>query len=207
MKLYHFPGTCSRAPHIVLEELGIPFELHEVNLMKGEGQTPEYKQINPTGGVPVLELGPDDRLREVQVILQYLADQHPDKKLAPPAGTRQRYELMQWLGFLSTDVHKNFFPVFFNARILSDPQAQQELRGKFVERLAPRWQALSEQLGDQDYLLGDYTIADAYLYTVLTWAKKTQQTLPANLEAYMQRMEARPAVQRVLSKEAPAVKA
>ncbi len=202
MKLYHCPGTCSRAPHIVLEELGIPFELHEISLMKGEGQTPEYKKINPTGGVPVLEIAPGDYLREVQVILQYLADQNPDRKLAPPAGTRERYELMQWLGFLATDVHKNFWPVFFTRRITQNEEAQNDIRKVFVEqRLAPRWVQLSEKLGDRDYLLGEFSVADAYLYTVLTWAQKTKQEIPANLQAFMQRMEARPAVQRVLEKE------
>lgn len=202
MKLYYCKGTCSRAPHIVLEELGIPFELHEINLKKGEGKTPEYRKINPTGAVPVLELGPNDYLREVQVILQYLADQHPDRKLAPPAGTRERYEMLQWLSLIATDVHKSFWPLFFAARITQDPKAQEAIvRTHAEQRLAPRWQALSEQLGDKDYLLGEYSIVDPYLYTTLVWAKLTKQSLPANLEAFMKRMEARPAVQRVLARE------
>ncbi len=205
MKLYYCNITCSRAPHIVLEELGIPFDLHHIDLRRGEGQSEEFLAVNPIGAVPVLEIEPGKRLKEVQVILQYLADLQPEKKLAPEWGTPERYELMQWLSFLSTELHRNFYPVFFGNTMVSDQSAQQELSNYFRKRLELRWAIISDQLRDRDYLLGDYSIADPYLYTIMTWAELVKIDLSRwpNLVKFRQRMETRSAVQRVLEKETP----
>ncbi len=205
MKLYYCNVTCSRAPHIVLEELGLPFHLHHIDLRRGEGQSEEFLSINPIGAVPVLEIEAGKRLKEVQVILQYLADLQPEKKLAPEWGTPERYELMQWLSFLSTELHRNFYPVFFGSGMVSDPNAQTEFSNYFRKRLELRWATISDQLRDRDYLMGDYSIADPYLYTIMIWADLVKIDLSRwpNLVKFRQRMETRPAVQRVLEKEAP----
>ncbi|GMU54638.1 MAG: hypothetical protein AMXMBFR33_37840 [Candidatus Xenobia bacterium] len=205
MKLYYCNITCSRAPHIVLEELAIPFDLHHIDLRRGEGQSEDFLAINPIGAVPVLEIEPGRRLKEVQVILQYLADLQPEKKLAPEWGTVERYELMQWLSFLSTELHRNFYPVFFSSNMVSEQSAQQELSNYFRKRLELRWATISDQLRDRDYLMGDYSIADPYLYTIMIWAELVKIDLSRwpNLLKFRERMENRSAVQRVLEKETP----
>jgi glutathione S-transferase len=210
MKLYACPGTCSLAPHIALHELDLPHELHCINLQRGEGQTPAYLAKNPLGAVPLLELPSGQVLTEVQVILQYIADQKPELRLAPPPGDPERYRLQQWLSLISTELHKSFFPIFFGSRILSDPGAVEELGTYYKQRLNARWQVVCDRLGEQDWVLGtQYSVADIYLYVVLTWwSKGLGMDLDRwpNLIGFMQRMEARPAVQAALRKEQPLLK-
>lgn len=203
MKLYASPYTCSRAVHIVLEELGLPVELHFLHILKGEGQSPEFLAINPLGMVPVLELDSGERLLEVQVILQYLADQHPQSGLAPAAGSWERYRLMQWLSFMATELHKSFYCLFFGDRIHPQPEARKALREHWIERLRPRWATISAQLGEQPYVLGEYSLVDAYLFTILGWARAVQLDLSEwpNLAEFSRRMQQRPAVARVVEKE------
>lgn len=191
MKLYGCPMTCSRAPQIMLEELERPYEFVYVKLMQGEGMRAEYLAINPIGAVPVLELDDGRRLREVQVILQYLC---------PANGN---FELLQWLSFISTELHKSFYSIFFAERIHPDPDVQKQIKQHWQQRLEIRWAAVSAQLGQQDYLLGDFDCVDSYLFTVLTWAKMTRLDLSQwpNLTAYRERVQQRPAVVRVLEKE------
>lgn len=200
MKLYYSPGTCSRAVRIALHEAGIPFE--GVLASTKTHQLPDgsdYYAINPKGYVPLLELDDGERLTEAQVILQWVADQKPERKLAPPAGTMARYRLMEWLSFISTEVHKQFSPLFNP----SYPEEGKQInRGKILQRL--EW--VDGRLAGKRFLMGDdFTVADAYLYVITGWAVPMQldlSSLPA-LGAYRQRLDERPAVQRSLKEEQP----
>jgi len=212
MKLFACPGTCSLAPHIALHELDLPHEIEFIDLRSGEGQKPEYLRINPIGGVPVLQMPNQEYLTEVQVILQYLADQKPESGLAPAAGTPERYRLQQWLSLISTELHKSFYPLFFARRILPEHKdAWDALAGHFRERLETRWRVVSDRLGDHPWVMGHhYSVADIYLYVILTWWAKALK-LPVQdwprLQEFMARVEARPAVQKALEKESANSKA
>ena len=205
MKLYGCPGTCSLAPHIALHELDLPHEYLCIDLRRGDGQSPQYLAKNLLGAVPLLELASGQVLTEVQVILQYLADQKPEAGLAPPPTHPERYRLQQWLSLIATELHRNFYPLFFGGRFVSDAQAVEELAEHFRQRLRSRWQVVCDRLGENDWLLGQqYTVADIYLYVVLTWwVKGLQLELDAwpNLLGFIQRMESRPAVQAALAAE------
>jgi glutathione S-transferase len=192
MKLYYSPGACSLAPHIVLRESGLAFSpvLASTKTHKLADGT-DYYTINPKGYVPLLELDNGERLSEGPVIMQYIADQVPDKQLAPPAGTMARYRLMEWLNFLTSDVHKGFSPLFNAAQ---PDEAKALFRQKVGERL--KW--VDSQLEGRAYLMGaQFTVADAYLYVLAGWSGAVGVDIGAlkNLAAFMQRMAARPAVQ------------
>ena len=200
MKLYYSPGACSRAVRIALHEAGLPFE--GVLASTKTHQLPDgsdYYAINPKGYVPMLELAGGQRLTEAQVILQWVADQKPESRLAPPAGTLPRYRLMEWLSFISTEVHKQFSPLF-------NPSYPEE--GKAINRrkILQRLEWVDGQLAGRKFLMGDgFTVADAYLYVVTGWAvpmKLDLSSLPV-LGAYRQRLDERPAVQRALKEEQP----
>ena len=204
MKLYFSPGACSLSPHIVLHELGLPFEAVQVDLKtKRMKDGADFWKINPKGYVPTLELDDGRILTEGPAIVQYLADQKPTAGLAPANGTFARYRLQEWLNFISTELHKQFSPLFNPASTDAVKQAQQE-------RLAERFREIVAAMGAAPYLLGDqFTVADAYLYTVLTWAGIVGVDLapyPA-LQAFMKRVEARPAVKATLAAERAAKKA
>ncbi|MCK9367824.1 MAG: glutathione transferase GstA [Metallibacterium scheffleri] len=204
MKLYFSPGACSLSPHIVLHELGLPFEAVQVDLKtKRMKDGADFWKINPKGYVPTLQLDDGAILTEGPAIVQYLADQKPTAGLAPANGTFARYRLQEWLNFISTELHKQFSPLFNPASTDAVKQAQQE-------RLAERFREIVAAMGAAPYLLGDqFTVADAYLYTVLTWAGIVGVDLapyPA-LQAFMKRVEARPAVKATLAAERAAKKA
>lgn len=205
MKIYGCPGTCSLAPHIALHELDLPHEFVCVNLRRGEGQSPDFLAKNALGSVPLLELPSGQVLTEVQVILQYLADQKPEVALIPPPANPERYRVQQWLSLISTELHKNFFNIFFGKRILTDPQGVEQLAEFYRNRLRQRFEVVSDRLADQNWLAGDiYGVADIYLYVILTWwTQGLGQTLESwpNLIGFKQRMEARPAVQKALHTE------
>ena len=203
MKLYFSPGACSLSPHIVLHELGLPFEAVQVDLKtKRLKDGADFWKINPKGYVPALQIDDGAVLTEGPAIVQYLADQKPTAGLAPANGTFARYRLQEWLNFISTELHKQFSPLFNPASSDALKQAQQE-------RLAERFREIVAAMGAAPYLLGDqFTVADAYLYTVLTWAGIVGVDLrpfPA-LQAFMQRVEARPAVKATLAAERVAKK-
>ena len=204
MKLYFSPGACSLSPHIVLRELGLPFETVQVDLKtKRTSDGSDFWKINPKGYVPTLQLEDGAILTEGPAIVQYLADRKPNAGLAPANGSFARYRLQEWLNFISTELHKQFSPLFNPATPESVKQAQQE-------RLAERFREIVAAMGGTPWLMGDaFTVADAYLYTVLTWAAYVGVDLapfPA-LQAYMQRVEARPAVRATLAAERDAKKA
>jgi glutathione S-transferase len=198
MKLYYTPGACSLAPHIVLREAGLAFEMEKVDLA-GKKTTggEDYCKINPKGYVPALRLDDGQVLTEVAVIVQYLADRKPDSGLAPRYGTMERYRLMEWLNFVASEVHKLFGP-FFNPKITPEWKENQ------LSLLGKRLAFLAESLQGRKYLLGDgFTVADAYLFTVLNWTRFLKIDLgqwPA-LKDYQARVAARPAVREALKAE------
>lgn len=200
MKLYYSPGACSLAPHIALREAERTFELARVDLHThklASGQ--DYKLVNPKGYVPALELdGPgSELLTEAQVVLQYIADLAPDKRLAPPLGTFARYHLMEMLGFISSELHKQFGPLFMPETPAS---VQERQRGKIGERLV----YLQEILENQGFLMGEtFTVADCYLFVMLRWTERMHMDLATwpNLADYFQRVAERPSVQGALVAE------
>ncbi|MEO8080125.1 MAG: glutathione transferase GstA [Caldimonas sp.] len=198
MKLYYSPGACSLSPHIVLCESGLAFEpvLASTKTHKLQDGT-DYYTINPKGYVPLLELDNGERLTEGPAIVQYIADQVPAKKLAPANGTMARYRLQEWLNFITSELHKGI-GFMFNAAMPED--ARTLMREKALGRL--KW--VDAQLEGKNYLMGDdFSVADAYLFTVTNWTKHVGMDISGlkNLGAFMTRMAARPAVQQAMKAE------
>ena len=197
MKLYYAPGTCSLSPHIVAREAGLPLTLVRVdNKNKVTEAGEDYRAINPKGYVPLLELDSGVRLSEGPAIVQYLADLAPASKLAPANGTVERYQLQEWLNFITSEVHKQFSPLF-------DATMPDEAKEKFRNRLATRFDWIAGQLKGRDYLMGSFTVADAYLFVVLGWTKFTGPDLARwpVLQEFVARVAARPHVQEALKAE------
>lgn len=198
MKLYYSPGACSLSPHIVARELGINVELKKVNTkdksMEGGG---DFWQVNAKGYVPTLELDNGKRLTEGPAIVQYLADQKPDAGLAPKAGTFERYQLQEWLNFLTSEVHKQFSPLF-------RPNTPEEYKTIAKENLGKRFEWLDQQLKGKDYLTGkQFSVADAYLFVLTNWTKPTNIDLSKwpNVQAFQKRVAARPKVKEAMQAE------
>jgi glutathione S-transferase len=198
MKLYIKPGACSLSPHIVLEESGLDYETETVDLRTKRTVVGEdYNQINPKGYVPALLLDSGELLTEGPAIVQYVADKAPARKLAPANGTIERYRLQSLLNFIATELHKSCSP-FFNP---ASGEEWKKIAGANLER---RLGYVNEQLEGKPYLLGeDFSVADAYLFTVLSWMKFIKIDLAkwSNLAAFVERVAARPAVQAVLKTE------
>ena len=198
MKLYYSPGACSLAPDIVLREAGFEFDLEKVSLAaKKTASGEDFLQINPKGYVPVLKLDDGHMLTEGPAIDQYLADKKPTSALAPANGTMERYHLIEWLNFISTELHKQFGPLF-------KPNTPQETRQTQVDLLGKRFDYVVDQLKNKQYLTGDvFTIADAYLFTVLNWGDvlKLDMSKWPVLQKYVARVAARPQVQAALKAE------
>jgi glutathione S-transferase len=198
MKLYYSPGACSLSPHIVLHESGLPFTIAIAPTKTHKlADGTDYYTINPLGYVPLLELDDGTRLTEGPAIVQYIADQVPDKQLAPPYGTMPRYRLMSWLTFIGTELHKGFSPLF-------NPATPEDYKALAKERLVGRLRWVDEQLQGRQYLLGDdFSVADAYLFVVTNWAKPMNVDLSGypNLLAFRERMAARPGVQAAMKAE------
>ena len=199
MKLYYAPGACSLAPHIVLEEGGFTYESEAIDL-RGNRTTSsgkDFSEINPKGYVPTLVLDDGQVLTEGPAINQYLADRVSEKKLAPPNGSMERYRLQEWLTFLGTELHKSFSPLF-------NPAASDDWKKASMETLDRRLTYIAQQLGSKQFLVGDnFTIADAYLFTVLGWGQYVGLDIgkwPA-LKEYHGRIFMRPAVQATLKAE------
>ena len=198
MKLYFSPGACSLSPHIVLREAGLPFTLEKVDLQKKvTAGGADFRAINPKGYVPALDNGEGVVLTEGPAIVQYLADKVPARGLAPAAGTMARYQMMEWLNFISTEVHKNYSPLF-------NPGASDDMKANARDNLNKRYAYLDGILGQHDYLLGDkFSVADVYLFVVTNWARPVKLDLAPypNLQAFHARVGARPAVQEALRAE------
>jgi glutathione S-transferase len=198
MKLYYSPGACSLSPHIVLREAGLPVELVKVDLRakKTEGGE-DFSTINAKGSVPVVKLDDGDYLTEGAAIVQVIADKAPGKKLAPANGTKERVRLQEWLNYVASEVHKGIGQLF-------NPAMPEEYKTAVKNGLAARQLPyLEKALAGRDYIMGDFSVVDAYLFTVLNWTKLHKIDLSAfpNITAYMTRMAARPAVQEAMKAE------
>jgi glutathione S-transferase len=198
MKLYYSPGACSLSPHIALLEAGLPYDLVRVDLKAKKLENgDDYLKVNPKGQVPALGLDSGELLTEGPVIVQMIADKASAKNLAPANGSAERYRLQELLNFITTELHKNFSPLF-------QPVLTDETKGFFKDRLMGKFKYLDSQLAGQDYLMGkQFTVADGYLFVMLKWADRTGMDLSAlkNLMAFKARVEARPKVQEALTKE------
>lgn len=197
MKLYYSPGACSLSPHIALEESGLRYEAVAAPTKTHKlADGTDYYKINPLGYVPLLELDDGTKLREGAAIVQYIADQAPDKQLAPPNGTRERYELQSWLNFVATEIHKGFSPLF-------NPNVG-DYKNAVIDRLLGRLKWVDGELAGRQYLMGNqFTVADGYLYTITGWAAPMKIDLSGlkNLAAWRERVGQRPAVQRAMKAE------
>jgi glutathione S-transferase len=197
MKLYFAPGACSLAPHLALCEAGLAYDLEQVDLRAKKTKSGgDYRAINPKGSVPALGLDDGQVLTEAAVVLQWIADQKPAMKLAPAAGTIERYRLQEWLNWVASELHKGISP-FFN------PKASDEWKGVLRERLAMQFAFLDSHMA-KPYLMGaQYTVADSYLYTILRWTglHKIELGTWPDIGAFMERVTARPASQVALKEE------
>jgi glutathione S-transferase len=198
MRLFYASGACSLSPHIVAHEAGIELRLQKVDLktktIAAEG---DFLGVNPKGYVPTLELDNGEILTEGPAIVQYLADLQPEKGLAPAAGTFERYRLQEWLGFINSELHKTYSPLF-------RPETPAETRAERAAYLGKRYAIVEKRLEKHPYLLGAaFTVADAYLFTVTNWAGHVKLDLSPfpNLRAFQERIAARPAVKAAMKAE------
>jgi glutathione S-transferase len=198
LKLYYSPGACSLSPHIALHEAGLTFQAIPAPTKTHKlPDGTDYYTINPLGYVPLLELDDGTRLTEGPAIVQYIADQVPDKQLAPANGTLARYQLQSWLTFIGTELHKGFSPLF-------NPATPEEYKAMARERLAGRLRWVDGQLEGKAFLMGDtFSVADGYLFTVTNWAPRVGVDLAglSRLLAWRERIAARPAVQAAMKAE------
>ncbi len=198
MKLYYSNGACSMAPHIVLRESGLPFDLVRASTKTHQlDDGTDYYTINDKGSVPVLELDNGERLTEGPAIVQYIADQVPAKNLAPANGTMPRYRLQEWLNFITSELHKSYGPLF-------RPTTPEEFKVTTKEGLTTKYALVDKWLTGKNYTMGDaFSVADAYLFTVTSWAPHVGLDLSQfkNVGAFMARMAARPKVQETLVAE------
>lgn len=199
MKLYYAPGACSLAPHIVLREADLPAELEKVDLAAKKTERGEdFRAINRKGYVPALKLDDGTLLTENAAILQYLGDRAGEPAgLIPAAGTVERYHLIEWLTFVSTELHKGFGPLF-------NPAFPEDARRLTLAKLAERFDFLNEHFAEREFLYGNrFSVADAYLFTVLSWTKRHAIDLQPypNVKRFQDRIADRPAVQRALREE------
>ena len=198
MKLFYSPGACSLSPHIALREAGLAFELVQTSTktkLLPDGS--DYRAINPKGQVPALLLDDGELLTEGPVIVQYVADQAPQSGLLPAAGTMARYRVLEWLNYISTELHKSFGPLF-------NPAFPEEGKTFNKAALTQRLAWVDEQLAGRTYLTGDtFTVADGYLFVVVNWTKFVGLDITglAHLGAFMGSVAARPAVQAALQAE------
>ncbi|HEX4340837.1 MAG TPA: glutathione transferase GstA [Polyangiaceae bacterium] len=197
-KLFYAPNACSLSPHVALREAELPFELEKVDFMRGKrlASGADLMSVNPKGYVPAMLLDDGQLLTEGAVMVQYIADLAPAKKLAPPQGSFERVRLQEWLNFIATELHKGFSPLF-------SPVANEEYKTAVKEKLAHRFSLLATGLGDQPWLTGQtFTVADGYaLYVMRTWVRVVKTELPGGLPAYLERIQERPSVQAALAAE------
>jgi len=198
MKLYYAPGACSLSPHIALLEAGLPYDLVKVDLRAKKLENgDDYLKVNPKGQVPALALDSGELVTEGPVIIQLIADKAGNNDLAPARDSAERYKLLEWLNFITTELHKNFSPLF-------QPVIPDEVKNFFKDRLTAKFRFIDGQLAGRDYLLGkQFSVADGYLFVMLAWADRMKLDLSgfSNLTSYKARIAARPKVQEALAKE------
>jgi glutathione S-transferase len=198
MKLYYAPGACSLSPHIALLEAGLPYDLVKVDLRAKKLENgDDYLKVNPKGQVPALALDSGELVTEGPVIVQMIADKVPAKNLAPGRDSAERYKLQEWLNYITGELHKNIGPMF-------NPALSDEAKAFFKDRATGKFKYVDSQLAGREFLMGkQFTVADAYLFVMLTWAERMKFDLSglSNLMAYKDRVAARPKVQEALVKE------
>jgi len=198
MKLYYSPGACSLSPHIALLEAGLPYDLVKVDLRAKKLENgDDFLKITPKGQVPALALDSGELVTEGPVIVQMIADKAAGKNLAPARDSGDRYKLLEWLNFVTTELHKNFGPMF--SPVLAD-----EAKAFFKDRVMGKFKYVDGELAGKDYLMGkQFSVADGYMFTMLSWAERMKWDLAhlSNLMAYKARVAARPKVQEALTKE------
>lgn len=198
MKLFYSPGACSLSPHIVLNELGLPYSVEKVDLKRHTtADGADYYTINPKGYVPALQLDNGEVLTEGPAIVQYLADQKPQANLLPPAGSLERARVQEWLHFIGTEVHKTLAALF-------NPSITPEARSKTIDTFGRRLGFVEQALQGKDYLTGNtFSVADAYLFTIVNWAPMLGIDLSPwpTVVQFQKRVANRPAVQKTLQAE------
>ena len=198
MKLYYSPGACSLSPHIALLEAGLPYDLVKVDLRAKKLENgDDFLKVNPKGQVPAVQFDSGELVTEGPVIVQMIADK-AGKNLAPARDSQERYKLLEWLNYITTELHKNLGPMF-------SPLLADDAKGVFKDRAVGKFKYLETALAGRDYLMGkQFTVADGYLFTMLMWATdrlKFDLSAMPNLTAYKARVAARPKVQEALTKE------
>jgi glutathione S-transferase len=198
MKLYYAPGACSLAAHISAREAGVPLELEKVDLgAKKTAGGEDFLAINPKGYVPAVKLDDGSILTEVAAVLQYLGDRNPAAGLIPAAGTQERYRLIEWITFISTELHKGYGPLWY-------PKTPEETKRQAKERIGQRLGYVEGRLGKSGFLTGErFTVADAYLFTIVNWSGMVgvdRSPFP-KLQEYQKRVASRPKVQEALKAE------
>lgn len=198
MKLYYKPGACSLSPHIILREADLDFSIEKVDLATKKTETgDDFLTVNPKGQIPTLLLNDGSILTEGVAIVQYIADQKPDRQLMPEPGTLARYHALEWLNYIATELHKGFSPLF-------NPKTPEVFKTLTREALSKKFAYVNESLKGNQFLLGArFCVADAYLFTVMGWAKALKFDLSAltDLNTYLDRVAARPAVDAALTAE------
>jgi glutathione S-transferase len=198
MKLYHSPGACSLAVHIALREVGAPFELAKVDLATHRlADGSDYHAISPRGYVPLLELDDGSRHTEVAALLQHIAESHAEAGLLGEAGSRRRFQILQWLTYVGSELHKTFSPWLWHK------ETAESTRTTVKDKLALRFAELDRHFADHEYLAGDFSVADAYCFTIVNWANFLSLPLKPypHLQAYLTRMASRPRVREALIAE------
>lgn len=197
MKLYYAPGACSQAPHIILHELGLSHDAERVDLRAKQTESGRaYLEVNPKGAVPALEMDSGEVLTENAVILQYLGDRSGMAEVLPPVGNFRRYRVLEWVNYITTELHKSFGPLF-------NPAASDETKRFFIDLIGKRLDYVEGELGDGPFLMGEtLTLPDAYLFVITGWADKMigLDRWP-NLSAFRARMMERDSVRHVLRTE------
>jgi len=198
MKLFLTPGACSLSPHIALREAGLPFEFEHVVLQnKTTKSGADYRKVNPKGSVPALQLDNGQVLTEGPAIVQYVADQKPAAKLAPAAGTLERYRLQEWLNYVCSELHKSFVPLF-------NPATSEDQKQAAKTAISAKFDHVNKSLAGKQFLLGDgFTVADGYLFVILTWAKHVGMDLSrwTEINSFFDRVFKREAVQSAMKAE------
>ena len=204
MKLFYSPGSCALASHIVLAELNMVYELEAVNLNDKTCVSGDYRQINMKGSVPALKMDNGEVLTEGAVICQYLVDQKNDGTLLGKFGSTDRVRTLEWMNFVSTEIHKNYSPLFFADRVYKSTETQKDVKDYYKTLLTDKFNFIAEKLGQNNFLTGaNFTIADAYLFTCLKWSKYVglDYSSWSNINAYMNRISERPAVMRAMKEQ------
>lgn len=198
MKLYYAPGACSLAVHIALREVGAAFDTVAVDLAKHTtADGGDFLALSPRGYVPLLQLDDGSRHTEGAALLQYVADLDPSRSLIGPPGSARRLAVLEWLAFVGSELHKGFSPWLWHK------ETAESTRQAVKDKLAQRFAELDALLARQDFLAGDYSVADAYAFTIVNWSRFLALPLKPwpHLEAYLDRVAARPHVQDALRAE------